>query len=59
MGSVIASPPQLGADVRITSDGSAVVIPCVLPFRVPAEAMGLTVAAWLGLDTPTITDTCP
>ncbi|MGI5161409.1 hypothetical protein [Microbispora sp. CA-102843] len=52
---MIASPPQLPdiADVRVTSDGGAVVIPHLLPFTIPAEAMGMTVAEWLGLaDTP-------
>ncbi|MEV7805009.1 hypothetical protein AB0O28_18870 [Microbispora sp. NPDC088329] len=50
-GIVIASPSRLPdiADVRVTSDGGAVVIPFVLPFRVPAEAMGMTVREWLGL----------
>ncbi|GIH70323.1 hypothetical protein [Sphaerimonospora thailandensis] len=55
-GIVIASPPRLTdiAAVRVTPDGSAVVIPHILPLTVPAEVMGMTVAEWLGLDTPVI-----
>ncbi|MEU8278223.1 hypothetical protein ACFYOK_37350 [Microbispora bryophytorum] len=48
---MIASPPRLPdiADIRVTSDGGAVVIPYLLPFAIPAEAMGMTVREWLGL----------
>jgi hypothetical protein len=36
-------------DVIVRPDGSADVIPYMLPLRVPQEVMGMTVAEWLGL----------
>ncbi|MEV0967061.1 hypothetical protein [Microtetraspora glauca] len=50
---MIISPPRPDtvATVLPTADGDVLVIPYVLPFRVPAEALTMTVAEWLGLDT--------
>lgn len=52
MGSiVIASPPRLTdvASVQLRADGGVLVIPHLLPLRIPAEALPLTVAEWLGI----------
>ncbi|GAA4560474.1 hypothetical protein [Planotetraspora kaengkrachanensis] len=48
---MIASPPCL-TDVAIVfprPDGDVLVVPHVLPFRVPGEALMLTAAEWLGI----------
>jgi hypothetical protein len=48
---VIDSPPRptILGDVRPRSDGSADVIPYLLPLNVPEESMSMTVREWLGL----------
>jgi hypothetical protein len=50
-GIVIASPPRLTdvASVQPRPDGDVLVIPHVLPLRIPAAALPLTVAEWLGM----------
>lgn len=50
-GIVIASPPRLTdvASVQLRPDGDVLVIPHMLPFRIPAAALTLTVGEWLGV----------
>jgi len=41
--------PTISADVTLCADGSARVIPFVLPLNVTEESMSMTVREWLGL----------
>lgn len=47
---VIASPPRATdvASVHLCPDGDVLLIPHVLPLRIPRDALALTVAEWLG-----------
>ncbi|OUC93596.1 hypothetical protein CA984_25840 [Streptosporangium minutum] len=46
--------PTISADVTLCADGSARVIPFVLPLNVPEESMSMTVRDWLRLDEKTM-----
>ncbi len=50
----MVSPPLLADAAYVTprTDGGYTVVPHVLPFDVPKEALTLTVAEWLGLGEP-------
>jgi hypothetical protein len=56
-GIVIAFPPYAAdiAAVHPRPDGDVLVIPHVLPLRIPREALTLTVSDWLGLTDAPVT----
>jgi len=52
MGSTVIPPPPRLADVASVQpcpDGGVLVIPHILPLRIPADAFPLTVAEWVGI----------
>jgi hypothetical protein len=52
MGSIVIATPPRASDVATLfpcADGDVLVVPHVLPFRVSSDALGLTVAEWLGI----------